>query len=310
MDARTSPRISVVVVSDYGTPGPKDWADERAALEAFAAQDLAEPFQIILVEHERYRAECPPGITRLAPRTTVLFAPHARSAELKDAALPLCTGALVAVVEADSRPAPDWLRLLVSVLDTAPGVDVVSGRTTYGQGSSLRRVLALLDRAWMDPGRPGPIEHISNNGALYRRELLARFPYPDEPNAFLSARLRNRAMFDAGARAYFESRAGMVHAFGGLRFALDVRRNMAFADGRQDGAARGRRTSVPRALWLLGRRRFADEWHDCLRVGPQYLRWYDWPLALLMLGALRLFELPGALAALRGAPTLERTSYR
>jgi hypothetical protein len=72
MDARTQPRISVVVVSDYGTPGPKDWADERAALEAFAAQDLAEPFQIILVEHERYRAECRPGSpsSPLAPRST------------------------------------------------------------------------------------------------------------------------------------------------------------------------------------------------------------------------------------------------
>jgi hypothetical protein len=252
----------------------------------------------------------PSGIAQLAPRTTVHFAPHARSAELKDAALPLCTGALVAVVEADSVPAPDWLRLLVAVLDTAPDVDVVSGRTTYGQGSSLRRVLALLDRAWMDPGRPGPIEHISNNGALYRRELLARFPYPDEHSAFLSARLRNRAMFDAGARAYFESRAGMVHAFGGFRFAIDVRRNTGFADGRQYWAARGRHTSVPRALQALLRRRFTAEWHDCLRVGRQYLRWYDWPLALLMLAALRLFELPGALAALRGAPALERTSDR
>ena len=306
---RTPPRISVVVVSDYGTPGPKDWADERAVLEAFAAQDLAEPVQIILVEHERYRTECPSEITRIAPHTMVHFGPHARSAALKDAALPLCTGALVAVVEADSVPAPDWLRLLVAVLDSAPDVDVVSGRTTYGVDSSLRRVLAVLDRAWMDPGRPGPIEHISNNGALYRRDLLARFPYPDEHNAFLSARLRNRAMFDAGARAYFEPRAGMVHAFGGLRFALDVRRNTGFADAQQYWA-RGRRPSVPRALWALMRRRFGDEWRDCLRVGPQYLRWHDWPLTLVMLAVLRFFELPGALAALRGAPALERTSYR
>ena len=306
----TPPRISVILVSDYGEPGPKDWADERAALEAFAAQDLAEPFQIILVEHERYRAECPRQITQIAPHTTVHFTSRARSSEMKDAALSLCAGPLVAVVEMDSVPAPDWLRLAVAVLDDAPDVDAVSGRTTYGQHSSLRRVLGLLDRAWMDPGRAGRIEHISNNGALYRREWLARFPYPDEASPFLSARLRNRAMFDAGARSYFEPRAGMVHGFGGLGFIIDVRRNMAFADGREHRAARAPRASMWRAVCGVAHRRFADEWRDCRRVGRQYLRWYDWPLVLLMLVSLRLFELPAALAALRGAPRLARTSFR
>jgi hypothetical protein len=306
----TPPRISVILVSDYGEPGPKDWAEERAALEAFAAQDLAEPFQIILVEHERYQAQCPSRIAHIAPHTTVHFTSCARSSEMKDAALSLCASPLVAVVEMDSVPAPDWLRLLVAVLDADPAVDVVSGRTTYGHHSSLRRVLALLDRAWMDPGRAGRIEHISNNGALYRREWLARFPYPDEASPFLSARLRNRAMFDGGARAYFEPRAGMVHGFGGLRFAIDVRRNMAFADGREHRAARAPRASMWRALYGVARRRFADEWRDCRRVGRQYLRWYDWPLALVMLVTLRLFELPGALAALRGDSAVGRTSYR
>ena len=57
---------------------------------------------------------------------------------------------------------------------------------------------------------------------MYRREWLARFPYPDETSPFLSARLANRAMLDAGARAYFEPRAGKVHGFEGLGFAVDV----------------------------------------------------------------------------------------
>ena len=308
-----TPRISVIVVSDYGGPGPKNWAEERTVLEAFAAQDLAEPFQIILVDHERNRARCPAELTRIAPHTTVLFTPHTRASDLKNAAFALCDGALVALVDADCVPAPDWLRLLVRTLDGVPDVDVVSGRTTYGQSTSLRRVLALLDRAWMDTGCAGPIGHISNNGALYRHELLAQFPYPDVENAFLVPRVRDRAMFASGIRAYFEPRAAMAHAFHGLGFAIDVRRNLAFADGYQYRPARSARTThtlLWRTLVALTRDRFATEWRDCLRVGRHYLRWYDWPLALGLLVALRLFEAPAALAALRGAPRLARTSFR
>ena len=85
---------------------------------------------------------------------------------------------------------------------------------------------------------------------------------------------------------------------------------MAFADGRQHRAARDPRASTWRTLCGVARRRFADEWGDCQRVGRQYLRWYNWPLALLMVVSLRLFELPGTLAGLRGDSAFGRTSYR
>ena len=105
-------------------------------------------------------------------------------------------------------------------------------------------------------------------------------------------------MFASGARAYFEPRA----TFHGIGFAIDVRRYLAFADGYQYRPAGGTRTThtlVWRTLAALTRDRFATEWRDC-----------DWPLALGMLVVLRLFEAPAALAALRGAPKLARTSFR
>ena len=303
-------RISVVVVSDYLASERKNWADERAVLQAFAAQDLAEPFEIIVVAPERHRQECPDWMVGLVPGSRIHFAPHERSSQLKDAATPLCTGGLIAVVEADSVPAPSWLRRLVEAMDREPAIDVMSGRTTYGDHSSLRRVLGVLDRAWMDPGQPGPSTDVSNNGALYRRALLERFPYPDEPSAFVSARIRNRAILASGARVCIEPRAVMVHGFGGLRFEVDMRRNVGFADGREYRRDLGLQRFSAWALAALVRRRLAQEWGDCRRLGARYLRWYDWPLAILMLGCVRAFELPGTVAGLRGASALEHTAYR
>jgi len=61
-----------------------------------------------------------------------------------------------------------------------------------------RRCLSLVDRAFDDFRRARLTPHVSNNGALYRRHVLERFPYPEAATPFLSSRLRNRAMYEAG----------------------------------------------------------------------------------------------------------------
>ena len=48
--------ISVVVVSDYGSSDSTTWKDERRCLASLASKDLAEPFEVLLVESSRSAA--------------------------------------------------------------------------------------------------------------------------------------------------------------------------------------------------------------------------------------------------------------
>ena len=92
------------------------------------------------------------------------------SSQLKDAALAYCRHDLVAVVEADCLPRPGWLAALYESVEKDPQIDAVSGRTSYGEDTMMKRVMSLLDRGFIERrNRHGQVIHASNNGALYRR---------------------------------------------------------------------------------------------------------------------------------------------
>jgi Glycosyl transferase family 2 len=309
-----TPRISVVIVSDY-EPGEKTWGDERSVVGAFLRDELGEPFEVVVTEAlgpTGKSSQVPAELAALAPQVRVHFEPGTRSSTLKDAALKHCRGELIAVVEADCLPERGWLKTLVAELDRNDKLDVVSGRTTYGLNTSLRRVASLLDRGHMERVFESPHVQVSNNGAVYRRHVLERFKYPDEANPFVSAELRRNAMRQANVVAGVQTQAVMRHAFGGWSFLADVRRNKGFQAARillhfdSQAARRSKLTLALRAL----RRRIAEDWATVRAVGSTFLRWYDWPLLALVFLAVRVPEFFGALSADQPERFAQTTAYR
>lgn len=296
--------VSVVIVSDFEDDAQKLWCTERSLLEALARQDFLEPFEVILVESERYRDETPRDLAKICPRLRIVHSAETQSAKLKDFGVSWANAELVAVFDADCFPNQSWLRVLVTVLRERTDVSVVSGRTHYGDETSYRRALSLVDRSFDNLGRPGLTPHISNNAALYRRSLLARFPYPETGTPFTSSILRMQAMARAGVRFFFEPAAVVQHAIGGWDFVRDFRRHVGYADMMMGDPAR-RLRSIPPLLWW----RFSFQARDCLRLGPGYLRWYDWPLTAALLAATPLLQVPGMLDAWRGRDAIPKTSF-
>lgn len=301
-------RLSVIVVSDYST-ADGGLRDQRSMLKALAAQDIAEPFEVLLAEPAERAADCPSDLAALCPGTRLLFLPHRSSIALRDAALADAAGDLVAVFEADSPPERQWLRLAAALLDDEPGMQIVCGRTDYGCETSLRRAASLLDRGFQNPGAAGPVRHGSNNAALYRRSVLERFPFSHQENPFLAGYLRNRALRQAGVGIWFLPEARTRHAFHGLAFLADVRRNTGFADGRLHRTAGWDGRRLWRTALALTAGRFRRELAVYRRVGGQYLRWHDWPLALSLLVGLKIYEWRGLLRGL-GDEGLGQTAYR
>lgn len=296
--------VSVVIVSDFEDNPQRLWRTERSLLEALARQDFREPFEVILVESERYRDEIPRDLPMICPRFRIVYSAETQSAKLKDVGVSWATAELVAVLDADCLPNEAWLRVLVTVLRERTDVSAVSGRTHYGEETSYRRALSLVDRSFDDLGRPGLTPRVSTNAALYRHSLLTRFPYPESATPFGSAILRMQAMARAGdVRFFFEPAAVVRHAIGGWDFIRDFRRHIGYVDMMSDPARRLR--SIPRLLWW----RFSLHGRDCLRLGRSYLRWYDWPLAVAILAATPFLQVPGMLDAWRERDAIPRTSF-
>lgn len=297
--------VSVIVVSDFEASDEKTWKDEIAMAHALATQDIEADFEVIFVESDRFSdSPVPQEITALLPGARVVFHDAERSAALKDFGVTLATAEWVAVLEADCVPEPGWLRLVVEAARRHPEMAAVSGRTHYGTSSGYRRVMTLLDRTFNDTGISREAHFISNNGALYRKSVLLAFPYPEAANAFLAARRRNIEMHRQGHRFYYERDALMRHAIGGLSFIIDQHKNYAYMEMKITEG--NRLLDVPAVLGKLF-------WLDLRRyrwLGRLYLRWYDWPLALLMLLVVRVPEALGLYYGARDVTEIPNTAYR
>lgn len=305
------PRLSVIVVSDYAA-GDSDRHDEFSMMHALKAQDIAEPFEIVLAESERSKSSFPPELLAVAPNTRVAFFPHTSSPALKDAALASANGSLVAVFETDAVPQPGWLRLMAEMLDRHPEAGAISGRTIYGYDSALKRAAGLIDRGYLEEKKAGPTPYVCNNGALYRRPLLEAYPYSPEANPFVAGRLRSEAMRRAGVKLLFRPDAVSVHAFGGLKFLREVRRNQGFSDARTAYLARGRKVSfLDRALLHLSLSWDRLYWDSrtSWRAASGFIYWYDWPLVAALIIGYRFLEWPAISIALAGKENLSSTPY-
>lgn len=301
---RSASSLSVVVVSDFES-GEKTWKDEIAMAGALAHQDIDIDFDLIIVENGAHHNKPPPKIIGdTFPGAKIVYYDSEKSAALKDYGVSLCDTEWVAILEADALPEPDWLRRLIQAATKNPEYDVFSGRTDYGADSSWKRALNLLDRSFDDKGYSGSTTNISNNGALYRTEMIKKFPYPDAATPFLSSRLRNRMILQAGHKAYFERKALMRHRVGGLRFVMDFRRNTGFADMMVGGSPRV--SKIPSLL----RQRARAELRKIWRLHAEYWRWYDWPLGLLLFCFARIPESMGMVAALNNKDDLRGSAYR
>lgn len=221
------PVVSVIVVSDYNSATQRTWHDERACLEAVAAQDLKEPFEVIISEDDKYRNTFPDELLSIVPGSRVVFSKNSSSYGLKNSGARAAESPIVVLLDADCKPDSDWLRIIVDTMRAHPEVGAVSGRTFY-EGKGLdTRVLALLSRSYLDPGVRGETSFVSNNAGAFRREVFLKHTLPETLGAF-SSRIQSEAMKRDGCVLWFEPDMRVVHEFEGWPMEADIRRNIGY----------------------------------------------------------------------------------
>lgn len=116
----------------------------------------------------------------------VLHVDAESSYELKNRVVEAASGDWAAIVDAACIPSRSWLRVLRAVIAEPPGAAALSARTVYPGRSRMERILGLLSRSYLDPGRRGPTRFISGNAAVFRRDVYRRHPLPVGINTFAS----------------------------------------------------------------------------------------------------------------------------
>mgnify|MGYP001201333163 CR=1 FL=1 len=310
----TMAKLSVIVASDYAAGEAKSWEDLRRALRAWAEQEGLPADEFILVESARFEGRIPNDVLGLVSNLKVLHVDAESSYELKNRAVEAASGDWVAIVDADCIPSRSWLRVLRAAIAEHPDAAAVSARTLYPGRSRMERILGLLSRSYLDPGRSGPSRFISGNAAAFKRDVYCRHPLPVGMGAFAS-RIQSEAFLRDGATLWFDPDLVVVHDFEGWPMERDIRRNHGYStvitrllDDRLP-YARLIRVGVP-AIPLIVIGKTVDSIRDCFRCFRQYnVKLYELPLALAMTVLMHVLESPGMMAAYRGQ-AIGATAYR
>jgi|CXWL01.1.fsa_nt_gi hypothetical protein len=308
------PAVSVIVVSDYAGGDVKAWDDLRSSLGALARQDIDEPIESLLVESSEHADQIPDDLTAIVPSLKVVACPAASSYALKNEGVRVATAEFVVLLDADCTPSHDWLRRAVESMRAHPEAAAISGRTRYGGRGLPERVLAVLSRAYLDPGGAGSTPFISNNNAILRRTVLLEHPLPTNGGPF-AARMQSEAIRRTGGQLLFEPTMCVVHEFAGWAMERDIRRNIGYGtirirqlDPRMPWAWMARLGIVSIPLFVLART--VDSCWDALRAGRHYgVRWFEQPLAFALAFVVHLLEIGGMLSAFRHE-SITTTAYR
>jgi len=298
-------KLSVIVVSDYAAGEEKSWEDLRRALRAWAEQEGMPAEEFMLVESSRFKGRIPEDVAKMVPNMKILYVDAESSYELKNLAVEAATGDWLAIVDADCIPHRSWLRVLRIALAEYPDAAAISARTLYPGRSRMERILGLLSRSYLDPGRRGPTRFISGNAAAFRRDIYQRHPLPVGMGAFAS-RIQSEAFLRDDATLLFDPGLVVVHDFEGWPMEWDIRRNHGYStvitrlrDARLPYARLIRLGVVAIPFIVAGKT--LDSIRDCLRCFNHYhVRVYELPLALALTVVTHVLEIPGMWQAFRG----------
>ena len=308
------PIASIVIVIDYKAGGNEAWDDLRLTLKGLARQDYREPVEFLLVEPIDSN-HVPDDLQRILPGLRIVRAAGRTSYDLKNRGAQAATADFVVFIDADCPPRPGWWRAIIEHHRRHPEAAAISGRTLYRARGLLPRIFALIDRSYVDCGRPGRTRAISNNNGAFRRDILLRFPLQNELGPFGSKGHAEQIM-EAGGELRFEPAAVVEHRYGGWPMQQMERRQIGFAMTRYRQLNGNASHAWMFKLGVVGlplvlAMSIAGTWKRCLRHASNYgLRWFEVPTALAVAIPTHALETPGILLALRGGRIGPGGAYR
>ena len=144
--------------------------DLRGTLEALAKQTVA-PDEVIIVLDDHIEHGAADEVRRRYPYAKFAASKQSNYFAAKNAGAAIAAGDIVALLDGDCVPAPDWLELLLARL--TPGVSGVAGHTRYSGGSLAARTLSVPDFSFVFEKESGASTGMKRSARLPRRSAAS-----------------------------------------------------------------------------------------------------------------------------------------
>ncbi|HEY0144474.1 MAG TPA: glycosyltransferase [Thermoanaerobaculia bacterium] len=207
-----NPSVSVVLETVTAREDTSSGAladDLEPTFAAVAAQSYpAEAIETIVVLDPDVPAGTAETIARRHPAVKIVTARAQNYFVAKNAGAAAATGEIVALLDGDCVPAPDWIETLVARM--TPDVGVVAGCTRYTGSSLAARTFSVPDFAYV-LSEEGSASGILINNVAFRREVLLAHPFEERIRRNGGCFLQFHQLRRAGVKVIYESRAVVAH---------------------------------------------------------------------------------------------------
>jgi GT2 family glycosyltransferase len=207
------PLISIVIETitrdDYAERSLAD--DLQATLDAVRQQTFPqERIETIVVIDRDLNGRESDEVTRRFPWVTIACSPQRNYFAAKNAGAQAARGSIVALVDGDCVPVPEWLAMLTAPFDDA-GVSVVAGATRYTGSSFNAWTFSVPDFSIVVGDRVGAASAFNLNNSAFRREVLLANPLDARIRRDGGCFLLNHQLRAAGVRIMYAPRAKVFH---------------------------------------------------------------------------------------------------
>lgn len=309
------PPVTVVVVADYKAGEGLAWDEMRLTLEGLARQDFDEPVEFLLVEAEEAAADIPEELLQILPELKVVHSSGRTSYDFKNAGAEAASSDFVVILDADCAPHPNWLRSVMEHHRQNPQAAAISGRTLYKTDGIMQRAFALVDRGYVDTGRPGRTSAISNNNGAFARDTMLKYPLKNDVGPFGSKPQADEILADGG-ELRFEPGMVAYHCYGGWQMARETRPLTGYAMARYRKINPEGKSAWMYRIGLLGipaivALSILNSCKKSVKLHNHYgVRWYQLPIVWYVAVRSHMLEIPGLLRGMRDAPMDFGNAYR
>jgi glycosyltransferase involved in cell wall biosynthesis len=221
------PLVSVVIetiTARYDQKSAGSMADDLAAtLSGLERQSYPrELIDIIVVLDQNVPPTAPAEVTRRFPFVRFAESPRTNYCAAKNAGAEAARGSVVALLDGDCEPEPDWLERLLARLQ--PGIAAVAGRTRYSADSLQARTASVPDFGYVVE-QSGAASGMNLNNVAFSREVLLDHPLDARVRRNGGCYLLFHQLKAAGERVLYEPGAVVAHATGDIRGLEFVRKH-------------------------------------------------------------------------------------
>ena len=210
--------VSVVIETittrfDYATGALAD--DLAGTFDALDRQTYPQALieRIAVLDDEVADAEAG-ELRRRYPSVKFVTSPASNYFAAKNAGASVAAGDIIALLDGDCKPAPDWLEALLAPFE--PGVAAVGGRTRYTGRSWAAWTFSIPDFANVLAEKEDTASGFNLNNVAFRREVLWAHPLDTRIPRHGGCYFLFHQLRADGARVLFEPRAVVAHG-------LDIR---------------------------------------------------------------------------------------